>query len=182
MKYHYELIRSDRKTISLQITPEGALRVRCPMRTPVQQIEAFVASKEAWIEKHLQKRNQPMEQPFTQQQIEKLADIALMIIPERVRYYAQIMAVPFGRITIRNQRTRWGSCSSKGNLNFNCLLMLTPPHVMDYVVVHELCHLKQMNHSKAFWDLVESILPDYKKSKKWLKDNGAQLIRRMNSN
>ena len=83
--------------------------------------------------------------------IKELADKARIFIPERVKYYAEVIGVDYGRITIRCQKTRWGSCSSKGNLNFNCLLMLMPSEVIDYVVVHELCHIKQMNHSKAFW-------------------------------
>ena len=82
------------------------------------------------------------------------------------------MGVDYGRITIRNQKTRWGSCSAKGNLNFNCLLMLMPTEVIDYVVVHELCHLKEMNHSNAFWREVKQVLPDYRKQVKWLKDEG----------
>ncbi|MDY3888895.1 MAG: M48 family metallopeptidase, partial [Agathobacter sp.] len=86
-------------------------------------------------------------------------------IPKRVAYFADIMGVDYGRITIRMQKTRWGSCSSKGNLNFNCLLMLAPPEVIDYVVVHELCHRKEMNHSKAFWREVERVLPDYRSRK-----------------
>ena len=112
----------------------------------------------------------------TLDKIKALADQALEIIPTRVEYFAKIIGVTYGNITIRNQKTRWGSCSSKGNLNFNCLLMLAPPEVLDYVVVHELCHRKQMNHSKAFWSEVEKVFPDYKKSIKWLKEEGSQIM------
>lgn len=94
----------------------------------------------------------------------------------RVEYFAKVIGVTYGKITIRNQKTRWGSCSSKGNLNFNCLLMLAPSEVLDYVVVHELCHRKQMNHSKAFWLEVEKVLPNYKEVRKWLKEEGSQMI------
>lgn len=181
MQYTYELIRSDRKTVALQITNDGRLLVRCPRRMPIGQVEAFICSKKAWIDKHLAARAQtPQQAPLTSAEVRNLADMALKVIPQRVRLYAASMGVQYGRITIRNQRTRWGSCSGKGNLNFNCLLMLAPQKVMDYVVVHELCHLKQMNHSKAFWALVEGVMPDYQESRKWLKDNGPGLIRRMN--
>ena len=97
----------------------------------------------------------------------------------KVKHYAGLMNVQYGRITIRNQKTRWGSCSSKGNLNFNCLLMLAPDEVVDYVVIHELCHLIEMNHSKAFWKQVEQMMPDYKKHRKWLKDHGNEIMERM---
>ena len=105
-----------------------------------------------------------------------MKDEAKRVIPDRVKYYAGIMGVTFGKITIKNQKTRWGSCSSKGNLNFNCLLMLTPDKVRDYVVIHELCHLKQMNHSKMFWAEVEKVMPDYKVYRQWLSRNGNMLI------
>ena len=81
-----------------------------------------------------------------------MADQAVKTIPEKVRYYAPLVGVTYGRITIRNQRIRWGSCSSKGNLNFNCLLMLAPSEVLESVVVHQLCHWKEMNHSKMKWN------------------------------
>ena len=100
-------------------------------------------------------------------------------IPKRVEYFAPKIGVRYGRITIRNQKSRWGSCSSKGNLNFNCLLMLTPPEIIDYVVVHELCHRKEMNHSFQFWALVEKVLPDYRERRKWLDENGGVIIGRM---
>ena len=108
--------------------------------------------------------------------IQDLREQARKVIPERVAYYAKIIGVDYGRITIRQQKTRWGSCSSKGNLNFNCLLMLMPPGILDYVVVHELCHRKEMNHSPGFWKEVEKILPDYKESRKWLKTKGSRYI------
>ncbi len=82
------------------------------------------------------------------------------------------MSVLPGRIIVREQKTRWGSCSSKHNINLNWKLIMMPEEILNYVVVHELAHLKQMNHSKAFWEEVEKVLPDYKKQKEWLKQNG----------
>lgn len=105
-----------------------------------------------------------------------LHNLALVDIPQRIRKYAPIVGVEYGRITIRMQKSRWGSCSSKGNLNFNCLLMAMPEEIRDYVVVHELCHRKQMNHSDKFWAEVEKVLPDYKVSRKWLRDNGEEIM------
>ena len=176
----YHLIRSDRKTLALQLTPQGELIVRAPRRMKKAEIDAFVLSKADWVEKHRAKLSQRPELPrFTPEELNVLADRALEVIPERVSFFAQKLGVTYGGITIRSQRSRWGSCSSAGNLNFNCLLMLTPPEVVDYVVVHELCHRKEMNHSPAFWTEVEKILPDYKTQKKWLKDNGNSLIGRL---
>ena len=101
-----------------------------------------------------------------------------MLIPARVAYYAAQIGVSYGRITIRCQRTRWGSCSSAGNLNFNCLLLLAPPRVLDSVVVHELCHRKQMNHSAAFYREVYRVFPDYDRCRLWLRENGGALLAR----
>ena len=173
----YRLIRSDRKSIGMQITADGVV-VRAPKRLSAAEIDRFVQSKRSWIEGHLSKI--PAPQPkFTQTEIEALARKALTVIPDRVRHFAPIVGVTYGRITIRSQRTRWGSCSAKGDLNFNCLLMLCPEEVQDYVVVHELCHRKEMNHSAAFWAEVEKYCPDYKFHRKWLKENGASLIARL---
>ena len=104
---------------------------------------------------------------------------ALEVIPARVAYYAPLVGVDYRRITIRNQKTRWGSCSSEGNLNFNCLLMLALPQAMDYVVVHELCHRLEMNHSKRFWAHVARVCPDYRAQIKWFRENGGALMARM---
>ena len=97
---------------------------------------------------------------------------AAEIIEARCRYYAPVMGVSYGTVTIREQKTRWGSCSAKGNLNFNWKLVLMPPEILDYVVVHELAHRIHMNHSAAFWAEVEKILPDYRERRQWLKVNG----------
>ena len=186
MKDKYDIIikRSNRKTLAIQITPDAQVIVRAPYRMPDSVIREFIREKEEWIQNHLEKIFQIKETRdqlprLSYEEIQKLADQALQIIPQRVSHYAPLVGVTYGRITIRNQKTRWGSCSAKGNLNFNCLLMLTPPEVMDYVVVHELCHRKEMNHSTRFWAEVERILPDYKVRRKWLKDHGNSLIARM---
>lgn len=186
-KTHIEVIRSKRKTLAIEIRPDMRVVVRAPEKIPQNEIMKFVEEKQNWIKKHLVQmyfkaeeiKKQKKEPALTNADIEKLCQKALSVIPDKVKYYAEIMGVTYGRITIRNQKTRWGSCSSKGNLNFNCLLMLMPDKVLDYVVVHELCHLKQMNHSKKFWKEVERYRPDYKNYKKWLNENGGALIERM---
>ena len=117
--------------------------------------------------------------PFTAEEIKALAEKAKIIIAERARYYAPMIGVTYNRITIRCQRTRWGSCSSKGNLNFNCLLALFPLEIIDSVVVHELCHRKHMNHSPKFYAEIEKVFPEYKRCNKWLKDNGGLYMARL---
>ena len=171
--------------MALQIK-NGRLIVRAPYSLPLSAVEAFVSSREGWIVKHLnqsakrasEREGQP---PFTRQELEVLKEKARQIIPLRVKYYAQQIGVTYGRITIKAQHSRWGSCSSKGNLNFNCLLMLTPMEVVDSIVVHELCHRKEMNHSPRFYREVLKVYPDYYKYHAWLKKNGRQLIDRLPS-
>ena len=97
------------------------------------------------------------------------------IFQERVKHYANDLKLYPKGITIKDQKTLWGSCSSKDNINFNWRLIMAPIEILDYVVVHELCHLKHRNHSKEYWDYVEAAMPDYAKRRKWLKDNGRVL-------
>ena len=177
------IIRSNRKTVAIQVNSDLSVTVRAPRSASEKDIEEILKKKEAWISKHIEKMKKTKErfeaeptEKLTREKVIALAEEALKVIPARVEYFARVIGVTYGKITIRNQKTRWGSCSSKGNLNFNCLLMLAPPEVLDYVVVHELCHRKQMNHSKAFWSEVEKVLPDYKEARKWLKEEGSQMI------
>ena len=177
------VIRSNRKTVAIQVNSDLSVTVRAPRSVSEKDIEEILKKKEAWISKHIEKIKETKErfeaeptEKLTREKVIALADEARKVIPERVEYFAKVIGVTYGKITVRNQKTRWGSCSSKGNLNFNCLLMLAPPEVLDYVVVHELCHRKQMNHSKAFWLEVEKVLPNYKEVRKWLKEEGSQMI------
>lgn len=93
----------------------------------------------------------------------------------RVAYYHRITGGHYTSITIRDQKSRWGSCSSSGTLSFNYRLIFAPPIILDYVVVHELCHLTHMNHSKDFWNMVAAVMPDYKVHKQWLREHGQEL-------
>lgn len=177
------VIRTKRKTISIKVNNDLTVTVRAPILLLIKNRRNFKVKRKSGSKciEQIKSENEELSKNdyFTAEEISKLADKALDYIPGRVKYYADIIGVTYGKITIRNQKTRWGSCSSKGNLNFNCLLMLMPPEVIDYVVVHELCHRKQMNHSKAFWKEVEKILPNYKDSVGWLKKEGGGIIRRM---
>ena len=182
----YTIIKSNRRTLSLEVK-EGRLIVRSPRRATDEEINAFVAKHKIWIEKNILKMKKRKEllngiEPLSQSDIRTLTDKALSVIPDRVKYYAEIIWVTYGRITIRNQRSRWGSCSAKGNLNFNCLLMLAPPEVLDSVIVHELCHRKVMNHSDRFYAEVLRAFPNYRVCSKWLKENGDVLVMRMTGN
>ncbi len=181
MKQEIKLIRSRRKTISIEVTADAQVIVRAPNRATLADINRFIGEKADWIDKSVSKMRQRKAQQLQKkelspQEVKLLVTRAKRIIPQRVRYYADIMGVTYGRITIRMQKSRWGSCSGKGNLNFNCFLMRTPDEIIDYVVVHELCHLKEMNHSPRFWAEVEKVLPDYKERRKWLKDHESEIM------
>lgn len=173
----YHVVRSNRRTVSIEISAAGEITVRCPARMQEQDVAQFVQSKRHWIEKHLTKlAAQPQLPAITAEQLRQLKMRAKSVIPGRVAHFAPLVGVTYGRIAIRAQKGRWGSCSTQGNLNFNCLLMLVPGEVLDYIVVHELCHIKHHNHSANFWAEVKRVMPDYKSREKWLKDNGSAII------
>ena len=175
-----QVIRSGRKSLGLEVRPDGTVLARIPARLSDRELKAFIEKQQDWILKKVDqvkkradartKIKVPSMDALSDAEIQKIKDK----IADRVKYYCAVMQVTVGRITIRNQKTRWGSCSSVGNLNYNWKLVLMPPGVLDYVVVHELAHRREMNHSAAFWKVVATWMPDYKKYRKWLRDNGNQ--------
>lgn len=168
----YTIIRSHRKTLGLQIKEDGQMIVRAPYRISKAQIDAFVQSHQDWIEKTRMKLENARQNKLeiTEEQRKEGIERAARLFPRKVQYYARRMGVTYGRITIREQKTRWGSCSSAGNLNFNWKLILLPEELLDYVVVHELAHRREMNHSAAFWAVVEQEMPEYRELRKRLKN------------
>ena len=182
----YRIVRSKRRTLGLRVTGEGEVEVRAPLRCPKIEIECFVEAYSDWIAERkakaleLQKRAEAAGR-LTESDVKALAAAMKKALPEKLERYASMLGVSYGKVTVRRQKTKWGSCSNVGNLNFNCLLMLAPESVLDYVVVHELCHIKHHDHSKAFWAEVASALPGFKTQRAWLKKNGALLMARANS-
>lgn len=180
----YRIVRSERKTLSVSIQPNCTITVRAPRSVSDSQIRRFLIEKQHWlITKYLEAKQKQEAIPcsdLTDTQRAALTrryiDAAKEYFPKRVAYFHQFTGGTYSRITIRDQKTRWGSCSSKGTLSFNWRLMLAPPAILDYVVVHELCHLRHMDHSPAFWQAVGEVFPDYASARKWLRKHGQELV------
>ena len=177
------IIRSDRKTVAIEVRP-GEVIARAPHRLSDSEIYGIINGQKHRIEDKLNAFSEYQKtygavSRLTEVEIKALTQTATKVIPERLEYYASKIGVSYGKITIRCQKTRWGSCSTEGNLNFNCLLMLLPPEVMDSVIVHELCHRKQMNHSPKFYAELEKAYPDYKRCDEWLRKNGNLVMARV---
>ena len=176
------LVRSSRKTLAVQIRADGTVIARAPLRMSKDRILCFLSEKASWIRMQqgkMQERENMRQQArihLDAAQEKELRERAKSVLAQRTAYFARQVGVTYGRITVRDQKTRWGSCSQTGNLNFNFRLILAPPEVLDYVVVHELCHRRQMNHSTQFWQEVAQVLPDYRKRKAWLTENGWRLM------
>lgn len=181
-KIEYELRRSKRKTISLEIREDGSVLVRAPLHCAKRGIDAFIREKQAWIQEKSdvqKRRKQKAEEAVSLTEAQRLLyrEKSREVFEQRAAYYAKIMNVSYERIAVRDQKTRWGSCSTRKNLNFNWRLILAPAGVLDYVVIHELAHLQEMNHSTRFWNVVEETMPDYRKYRNWLRENG-QILQR----
>ena len=170
----YGLIRARRKTMALKVSEDGTVTVRIPYGVRPEEADRFVEAHVDWIRKRIAEcRERAAARPaYTDREREAGKRLAKELLLKKCRYFAERMGVSYGTVTVREQKTRWGSCSAKGNLNFNWKLVLMPPEILDYVVVHELAHRLQMNHSAAFWAEVGKILPDYRERRQWLKVNG----------
>lgn len=168
----YELIRSNRTTIALEVTRDGRVLIRAPRHLPQARIDAFFRAHQDWLRAHLDKQQQWQDahpEP-TEEEAQTLLARAKVEIPPKVRHYAAIMGLHPAGITITGARTRFGSCSPKNRLCFSWRLMAYPDEAIDYVVVHELAHLVHRNHSPAFHRLVASILPDADARRALLKE------------
>jgi len=165
----YRLIRSRRKSLSIEVRPDGSVIVRAPFFMPGFAVERFVEAKADWIRRTLRKyESAPVEPELTKEELARLRKAAKEYIPPRVAYYAERMGVRPTAIRFTSARTRWGSCSAKNSISFSVRLMRKPPEAIDYVIVHELAHIREHNHSPRFWAVVAEEMPDYRMRKKLL--------------
>lgn len=167
----YTLIRSDRRTLAVQITREGEILVRAPRRCSRREIERFLYARREWIQKHLEEQRRLPRRPEPDPALAALlVEKARRELPGRIRYYGEKMNLAPTGISITGARTRFGSCSGKNRICFSWRLMQYPPEAIDYVVVHELAHLVHKNHGPEFYALVASVLPDYKERRALLRE------------
>ena len=172
--YEYRIERSNRKTVQLKICPDGSLLIKAPLHFPADRIEAWVQQHTRWIDEHrgMVERRAERENAYaqTEEQIEALYHAAAAVIPQRVEYFSGLMGVTPTGVKITSASKRFGSCSAKNSLCFSYRLMMYPPDAIDYVVVHELAHIRHHDHSPAFYAFVRSILPDYRSREAILKE------------
>lgn len=166
----YRVVYSVRKSISIGVDESGVF-VRAPLNTDKERIEKLLVKYSAWIEKNLalMEKKRELHRDRKPEEVAALKKEAKVYLAEKAEYYANIMGLKYGRITITSAKKRFGSCSSKGNICYSYRLMLYPEAAREYVVVHELAHLVEMNHSKKFYDVIAGVLPDYKHRKRLLK-------------
>ncbi len=166
----YQVIRSARRTLALEISPDLTLTVRAPYALPDREIARFVSGKADWIERHRARlQAKPLPAEPTPEEMQALIRTARRVIPDRVRFWSGRMGLVPTRISISRARTRYGSCSAKNALSFSARLMLKDGELIDYVVVHELAHIRYKNHAQAFHELIEQFLPGHRKLEKRLR-------------
>lgn len=170
------VIRSARKSLGLEVRDANTVLARIPTRVSDRELKAFVENHRSWIlektavmaERKEKQKSTPAPRPELLSKTDRMK--IQLKIGKRVRHYCEIMGVTVGYVTVKNQKTRWGSCSAKGNVNFNYQLAFLPDELLDYVVIHELAHRRHMDHSMAFWAEVEKYCPDYRERRERLKE------------
>ena len=170
------VIRSARKSLGLEVRDANTVLARIPTRVSDRELKAFVENHRSWIlektavmaEREENRKSTPAP---PRELLSKTDRMKIQLkIGKRVRHYCETMGVTVGYVTVKNQKTRWGSCSAKGNVNFNYQLAFLPEELLDYVVIHELAHRRHMDHSRAFWAEVEKYCPDYLERREQLKE------------
>ncbi len=167
----YKIVYSKRKTVSLKVTEEG-LVVHSPFGVSKAQLDKIVEKHSAWAKKTAAKveREESFWGKITKEQEKELRALARELLTKKTEFYSNVMGLKYGKITITSAKRRFGSCSSRGDISYSYRLIVYPERAIDYVVVHELCHLVYMNHSKDFYTLLAKILPDYKERCALLKN------------
>ena len=170
------LIRSGRKTVAVQVTRDGSVTVRAPHNLPLGEIRRFVSSREGWIMSHLEMQKQRLARypEPSEEELAMLTKRAKEILPSKVAFYARRMGLTPSGISFGRAKSRFGSCDGNNRLRFSCLLMRYPDQAIDYVVVHELAHIRHKNHGKAFYALIAEFLPDYKKREALLRGRSGE--------
>ena len=175
----FSVIRSKRKSISLRLLSPDEGQIRAPLNMPQREIEAFVRARQPWIDARVRELERRASlAPFGEDELKSIKKRAQRELLPALRLRAAQMGIEAGKISFRFQKGRFGSCSSRGNISLNCLLVLMPPALRDYVIVHELCHRVDMSHSASFYAQVRRVLPTYDRSRAWLKENGPILLER----
>ena len=166
----YIIKYSNRKTIGIYVNNDGTVEVRSPKFVTKTRIEELVRLKESWIENTKKRILQRKHNEIGEDEVKRLVKLAKEVIPTKVKKFSEIMNVEPLSVRIGNSKSYWGCCSSKNRLNFSWRLMQASDNAIDYVVIHELAHIKEHNHSKEFWDEVAMVMPDYKKYREELKN------------
>lgn len=175
--FNWQLVRSARaRSIRITIYPTGEVKVTASRLTPEFLVKKFVNSKSVWIAKklaHFSKHPVSDERKLLnslgRKDFKEQKSRALELVCGRLEHFNKHYNFTYRNVSIRNQKSRWGSCSHRSNLSFNFKLIYLKPEIQDYIVVHELCHLKEMNHSKRFWNLVSEMVPNWKELRRELK-------------
>lgn len=168
----YTLKRVRSRAIRIHVHADGRVVVTAPTRVTVREIERFVAEKQEWIteaQKKVVGKRQSILHTATPEEYKKYKQAAMALAAKRLQHFNVHYGLTYRRLTIRNSKTRWGSCSRNGSISFSYTIALLPPALADYIVVHELCHTKEFNHSPRFWKLVAETIPDYKQRKSLLR-------------